>query len=74
MQASSLKKARARRRGEMRRKEIWLFIALASLFLFNWPFLEMFRQSVVAYLFGVWALFIILAGVLAGRDEDADRK
>ncbi len=57
----------------MRNKEIWLFIALASLFLFNWPFLEMFRQSVVAYLFGVWGLFILLAGVLAGR-EDADRK
>jgi hypothetical protein len=73
MSACSRKDALNKRRGEMRNKEIWLFIALASLFLFNWPFLEMFRQSVVAYLFGVWGLFILLAGVLAGR-EDADRK
>jgi hypothetical protein len=48
----------------MRNKEIWLFLFLFGMLLFNWPFLDIFSMSLPAYLFGTWAVFIILVGIL----------
>jgi hypothetical protein len=43
----------------MNNREIWLFVFLAGVLLFNWPFLEIFSQSASYYLFGIWGLYIL---------------
>jgi hypothetical protein len=47
----------------MNSKELWPFLFLIGIFLFNWPFLAIFGLSLPEYLFGVWGIFIILIGV-----------
>jgi nitrate reductase NapE component len=42
-----------------------LFIFIAGLLCLNWPLLEIFNTSVVAYLFSVWLAFIAVVAVAA---------
>ena len=44
-------------------KELWLFLFLIGILLFNWPLLVMFGLSLPYYLFGVWGIFIIVIGI-----------
>jgi len=46
----------------MGNKELWFFLFLCGVLLFNWPFLEIFDLSLPFYLFGVWGAFIIAVG------------
>ncbi|OGW29128.1 MAG: hypothetical protein A2X59_11500 [Nitrospirae bacterium GWC2_42_7] len=47
----------------MNSKELWIFLFLIGLLLFNWPLLFIFRISLPLYLFIVWGLFIITVGL-----------
>jgi hypothetical protein len=40
--------------------ESWLFLFLLGTLLFNWPFLSIFSLSLPMYLFGLWAIFILV--------------
>jgi len=44
-------------------KELWLFLFLIGILLFNWPLLVIFGLSLPYYLFGVWGIFIIVIGI-----------
>ncbi len=48
----------------MGNKELWFFLFLCGVLLFNWPFLEIFDLSLPYYLFGLWGAFIIVVGML----------
>ena len=54
----------------MKTKDVWFFISLLGLLIFNWPFLEIFRKEVVTYLFVLWGIFVILAALAAVTDRD----
>jgi hypothetical protein len=47
----------------MNSKELWIFLFLTGLLLFNWPLLFIFRVSLPYYLFCVWGLFILTVGL-----------
>jgi hypothetical protein len=44
----------------MNSKELWPFLFLIGVLLFNWPSLAIFGLSLPYYLFGVWGVFIII--------------
>ena len=46
----------------MGNKELWFFLFLCGVLLFNWPFLEIFDLYLPYYLFGVWGALIIAVG------------
>ena len=48
-------------------KELWLFLFLIGILLFNWPLLVIFGLSLPYYLFGVWGIFIIVIGISINR-------
>lgn len=45
-------------------KETWPFLFFLGVFLFNWPFLDLFRAFMPYYIFVVWGLFILAIGLL----------
>jgi len=47
----------------MNSKELWIFLFLIGLLLFNWPLLFIFGLSLPYYLFSVWSLFILTVGL-----------
>lgn len=56
----------------MRNKEVWLFIFLVGLLLFNWPLIDLFEAVLPYYLYAAWVLFILGLGLLStlrGRAE-----
>lgn len=53
----------------MKNTEIWVFIFILGLLGLNWPLLEIFHTTVVAYLFVFWVLFIILIAFAARKDN-----
>ena len=52
----------------MNNREVWVFLFLLGLLLFNWPFLDIFSLSLPYYLFGLWGLFILVARFVV-RDD-----
>lgn len=58
-------------------KELWIFIFLIGIVLFNWPFLNIHSGGLTTYLFGVWILFIVAIGafitILRRQKTDNDR-
>ncbi len=54
-------------------REIWPFLFFLGFVLFNWPFLQIFGGGLPAYLFGIWALFILAMVVifkLTGEEDE----
>jgi hypothetical protein len=41
-------------------KDIWIFLFVFGLILFNWPILSIFKYNVAHYLFLAWFVFIVL--------------
>jgi hypothetical protein len=56
----------------MKNRELWFFLFLLGTLLFNWPFLEIFNLSLPFYLFGVWALFIIVVRLFLAKNGARD--
>jgi hypothetical protein len=58
----------------MRNKEVWFFLFFLGTLLFNWPFLDIFSMSLPVYLFGTWAVFILMVSILirSSLKEDKD--
>jgi hypothetical protein len=58
----------------MRNKEVWFFLFFLGTLLFNWPFLDIFSMSLPVYLFGTWAVFILMVNILirSSLKEDKD--
>ncbi|MEJ2183309.1 MAG: hypothetical protein P8Y66_07280 [Nitrospirota bacterium] len=49
---------------QMGSKDLWTFLFLLGVVLFNWPLLSIFEHSAPYYLFGLWAVFILVTVVL----------
>lgn len=44
-----------------------LFVFLCGLLLFNWPFLELFRQGLALYLYVIWLVYIVVLAIIIRR-------
>jgi len=44
-----------------------IFVFLFGLLAFNWPFLEMFQQGPVRYLYGMWLGYIVILALVVHR-------
>ncbi len=40
------------------KKEVWVFIFILGMVLFNWPFISIFRENFTIYPFIVWLCLI----------------
>ncbi len=40
-------------------KGIWIFLFTIAVTLFNWPFISIFKETQIYYLFAIWFLFIL---------------
>jgi predicted membrane metal-binding protein len=58
----------------MRNKEFWLFLFITFIFLFNWPFLDIFSLSLPYYFFAVWGTLVGLIFLFSRRREREGRK
>lgn len=56
----------------MRSNDLWIFLFLLGVLVFNWPFLTIFEKSLPYGLFILWSLFIALIAFFAVR-RDRDR-
>jgi hypothetical protein len=54
----------------MNNREIWLFLFLLGTLLFNWPFLSIFSLALPFYLFGLWAVFILVIAVFIKKTNN----
>jgi len=43
----------------------WVLLLAFGGLMFNWPFLSIFDNILPHYLFGAWALIILVAGILS---------
>ena len=57
----------------MDNKELWFFLFLLGILLFNWPFLAIFSLGLPHYLFGVWGAFIIAIGIFIRKNLKKSR-
>ncbi len=53
-------------------REIWIFLFFLGLILFGWPFMSIFSNNLVAYLFSAWLVLIILIFVLTVYTKKGD--
>ncbi len=54
------------------RNDIWIFLFLLGVVLFGWPLLDIFRNSLPYYLFGIWLVFIGLIFAASKFSEGGD--
>ncbi len=53
-------------------KEIWAFLFLLGLVIFNWPFLGIFGGALSYVLYGMWALLILCIVVFSAIEGGQD--
>ena len=53
-------------------KEIWAFVFLLGVFVFNWPLLGIFGSSLPYMLYVLWALLIFCIWLLDSIDSGED--
>lgn len=58
----------------MKNKEVWPFIFLVGLLLFNWPIVNLFEAVLPYYLYVTWSCFILAIGLLAGLKSRPEKK
>ena len=49
----------------MHSKELWPFLFLLGLLVFNYPIMDLIKATLPYYLYTVWALLILIIGFLA---------
>ncbi len=54
------------------RKDIWYFIFAFGVLLFTWPVLSIFKDSLPAYFFIIWIVYIIIIFVTSKSSERED--
>jgi hypothetical protein len=54
------------------RKDIWYFIFALGAILFTWPILSIFKDSLPAYLFIIWIVYIVIIFVMSKSSERQD--
>lgn len=54
------------------RKDIWYFIFAFGVLLFTWPILSIFRDSLPAYFFIIWLVYIVIIFVTSKSSERED--
>ncbi len=54
------------------RRDIWISLFVLGLMFFSWPFMSIFKGSLIPYLFIIWLIFIALiciTAIFSGKDE-----
>ncbi|NOY64418.1 MAG: hypothetical protein GXO97_03345 [Nitrospirae bacterium] len=54
-------------------KAIWIFLFAIGIILFNWPFISIFTETQIYYLFVVWFLFILSLFLITYYIKKEDR-
>jgi hypothetical protein len=58
----------------MHSKELWPFLFLLGLLVFNYPIMDLVKTTLSFYLYTVWALLILIIGLLATIRNRGDKK
>ena len=58
----------------MRSKELWPFIFLLGLLIFNYPILDLVAVALPYYLYTAWALFILMIGLLVTLSQRGEKR
>lgn len=53
-------------------RDIWYFIFALGVILFTWPILSIFKDSLPAYFFIIWLVYIIIVFVTSKSSERED--
>jgi hypothetical protein len=48
-------------------RDFWIFLFVIGLILFSWPFMSIFMDDLVLYLFSAWLLLIVLVFLAVRR-------
>jgi hypothetical protein len=54
------------------RRDIWISLFVLGLMFFSWPFMSIFKGTLIPYLFIIWLIFIALiciTAIFSGKDE-----
>lgn len=54
------------------KQDIWIFLFCIGVLLFGWPFLSIFNDNLISYLFIVWFLFIGLIFLASNYSKHQD--
>ncbi len=54
------------------KRDIWYFVFALGVVLYTWPVLSIFRDSMPAYLFISWLVFIVLIYITSRSSEGED--
>jgi hypothetical protein len=58
----------------MHSKELWPFLFLLGLLVFNYPVMDLVKVALPYYLYTAWALLIIIIGLLVTLRERGGKK
>jgi hypothetical protein len=58
----------------MHSKEIWAFVFLLGLLGFNYPIMDLVKVTLPYYLYTLWALLILIIGILVTIRERGEKK
>jgi hypothetical protein len=58
----------------MHSKELWPFLFLLGLLVFNYPIMDLIKATLPYYLYTVWALLILIIGFLATIRNRGEKK
>jgi hypothetical protein len=58
----------------MHSKELWPFIFLIGLLVFNYPIIDLVKVPLPYYLYTTWALLILIIGILITIRDRGDKK
>jgi hypothetical protein len=54
------------------RRDIWYFIFALGVILFTWPILSIFKDSLPAYFFIIWLVYIIIIFITTKSSKRED--
>jgi len=54
--------------------DIYIFIFILGILLFNWPLISIFKNSTIIYIFIAWFLFIFIIFISSYYTKDIENK
>ena len=55
-------------------KEVWFFLFMLGLMAFSYPIMDLVGVALPYYLYAMWALLILIIGLLAAMQDRGEKK